>query len=100
MELPDWKTRARSASFLLLPCGANPYEAGPAMDDPLALNPHPSMLRHLRELERQHAGDKTQARIAQDRYLKALGACSTDAPTFTKAERKALIKRALASPSD
>ncbi|MBN8709875.1 MAG: hypothetical protein BGO12_04545 [Verrucomicrobia bacterium 61-8] len=65
------------------------------MSDSLALNPHPSVLRHLRELERIHSGNKAQARIAQDRYLKTIGASSKSNPTFSKTERKKLIKRAL-----
>ncbi len=65
------------------------------MDDALALNPHPSVLSHLQELERMYAGDKARARIAQERYLKTIGASSRDTPTFSKAERKLLIKRAL-----
>lgn len=70
-------------------------ERGQTMDDALALNPRPSMLSHLQELERMHAGDKAKARVAQERYLKTIGASSRDTPTFTKAERRLLIGSSL-----
>jgi hypothetical protein len=62
------------------------------MADPKHLRPHPQIYEKLREI-RATALSEQSAYARQHRYLQHIGAGTKYYPTFSRSERKILIKR-------